>query len=225
MAQRHHYLLRLLVECTRVARVVDQPGVAQGSARVDRHPRQPGREQTTVGDRRSQLPRRHRADDAEAAPGRRSTPAEHLHRVREPRSDGSATGRPADPARTSKAVNSDRTVSALPRERAQPAAHRRHRPAQPRRDRPMPRTGRLHPQRRTDHLDAVGPAQQARHRQQHMRHPTACHSGPAAAEAPRPRGPSALAGMTPRGKTTAARAQQLTSPSRRSTSTEIAYLP
>ena len=76
----------------------------------------------------------------------------------------------------------------------------------------MPDTSRLRPQRRTDHLDAVGPAQQARHRQQHMRHQAGASTGPGAGADRRPRGPTA-AGHAPTGDSPPPHGQhQLTGP-------------
>ena len=112
---------------------------------------------------------------------------------------------------TSNAVNTERTTSALRvNARSQPRTVDAGRPSRVG-DRPMPGTGRLHPQRRTDHLDPVGPAQQARHRQQHMRHQAAAAPG---ATWPQLTDPAdrPLPGMPPRSETTAARASQLTSP-------------
>jgi hypothetical protein len=75
----------------------------------------------------------------------------------------------------------------------------------------VPDTGGPHPQRGTDHIGTVGPAQQARHRQQHMRHQAAATTG--AARTQHPDTPNvALAGIPPRNEITTARAHQLTSP-------------
>src|SRR5664279_3614923 len=72
----------------------------------------------------------------------------------------------------------------------------------------MPGTGRLGPQRHADHIHTVSPPQQARHRQQHMRHQTRTAPGTTWAKIT-DTADRALPGMPPRAQATAARADQL----------------
>ncbi|MGH8861698.1 MAG: hypothetical protein ACRDVG_10770, partial [Jatrophihabitantaceae bacterium] len=74
----------------------------------------------------------------------------------------------------------------------------------------MTMTGRLRGERSTDHLDRISTAQQARHRQQHMRGQTRRTACPARAKHPDTTHRS-LPSVTPRRELTrAARADQLT---------------
>jgi Haloacid dehalogenase-like hydrolase len=66
-------------------------------------------------------------------------------------------------------------------EPGQPAAHRRRRAPQRRRDLPVPRTRCAGRQRSPDHRHPIRPPQQAAHRQQHMRDPAAPRTATAAA--------------------------------------------
>ena len=148
----------------------------------------------------------------EPATGRRHARADRLDRISEHRPGRRGSGPCSGSSCTSNAVNTDRTVSALPAERAQPAPHRRCRPAQPRGDRPVPGTGGL--RRSAAPITSTASARRSRHdtAQQHMRHQAAGRSGPGAAAAhPTPRTVRAP-GMPPRARAAAARANQLTSP-------------
>ena len=161
-------------------------------------------------DRGSQLPRRHRAEHAQTAAARRNTRTDRLNGIGE--HAGMARQRTAERIELHEQRSEHRTHHlGVAHERAQPAAHRRCRPGQPRGNRPVPGTSGLHPQRGTDDLDRVGPAQQARHRQQHMRHQataTACATWPQLTHS----ADSSLAAVPPRSETTPARASKLTSP-------------
>jgi hypothetical protein len=182
---------------------------AQGRAGVDRHGGPSRGQQPTVGDRRRELPRRHRAHHAQAAPSRRSTRTNRLHRVSD--RTGMARQRARERVQLHQQRHTERTHRlGITGKRPQPAPHRRGRPSHPDSDRPMPGTGRLHPQRGTDDIHTVGPPQQARHSQQHMRHRAAD-----TASAARPQSPHtadmALSPVTPRSQNTPARTDHITS--------------
>ena len=152
------------------------------------------------------------ADTAPITPNRRRAAAAHAPIT----STASANTDPAGSNGAARQVQLDQQPGAqrphrlgVPGKGAQPAAHRRRRPSQPRRNRPMPLPPGLGPQRGTDHLDVVGAADQARDRQQHMRHPARHAPGPPRTQQadpthpPRPR-------VTPPGKHAPAWAHQLT---------------
>ena len=162
-----------------------------GRSRVDRT----RREAADPRDLRRQPPRVAAAEPGAHQP--RSPPRSRSPRRRTPIRDGSGGSSDGSNRRASR-VNSARHRPASSANRRSQLPHRRRRPTQPRRDRPVPGAGRLRQQRRTDHLDRVHPAQQARHRQQHMRRRASRAAGPArshpliviaAADQPFPRPP------------------------------------
>jgi hypothetical protein len=155
------------------------------------------------------LPRRHRAEHTQPASG--------SHGARTDRLDGVGDSARMHRQRTGQRVELHQQPGehrpdrlGVAGERAQPTPHRRDRPPQPTGDRAMPGTGGLRPQRRTDHIDPIGPPQQTRHRQQHMRHQAGTTPGTTRSKITNPadRPPP---GMPPPSQTTAARTNKLTS--------------
>ena len=136
----------------------------------------PGRpdrgEQAPRGDRRGELPRRpaahHGGRRAQAPPRRRPHPSDRVHCITHPGPDRRA--RPGQRVELAEQRGEHRPdLLRTGGEPAQPAAHRRGRPPELRRDPPVTGTRGLRGQRRTDHRDPIRAAQQARHRQQHVR--------------------------------------------------------